>query len=462
MSVEDSIVIKAAPKLLSRNTKNIPEELLNNEELNRAIDKSLPFNYNFEIHKTIWRIKQEKAKVVGLQMPEGILFYSTQIAQILEQFADVDVITLGDVTYGACCIDDLTASRMGIDFLVHYGHSCLVPTDDILAATNVKTMYVFVDIAFDAEHLASTILHNFKPEDKITYMGTIQFSSTLFLAKQHVLNKNPNFDIMVPQEKPLTSGEVLGCTSPKLPENRIVIFVADGRFHLESAMIQNPKVQFFRYDPFMKQLFHEEYTHNEMKTNRRAAIETARSAQVVCLVLGTLGRQGSVGIIERLLDVLDKRSNLTYFVVLLSEISQDRLNHLDKSVDCYIQVACPRLSIDWGHLFKKPVLSPFEGHVTFGDEQFPDVYPMDFYSEAGGKWANYGGPRSGSLGANQLDTQAKRRAALKARLAARKAAQGGALSHKGDCQSDKVDCGSNLCCSSVGRVVMVEMETKEE
>lgn len=36
------------------------------------------------------------------------------------------VAIMGDVTYGACCIDDFSAAAMGADFLVHYGHSCLV------------------------------------------------------------------------------------------------------------------------------------------------------------------------------------------------------------------------------------------------------------------------------------------------------------------------------------------------
>lgn len=31
------------------------------------------------------------------------------------------VVVLGDVTYGACCVDDLTARAVGADFLVHYG-----------------------------------------------------------------------------------------------------------------------------------------------------------------------------------------------------------------------------------------------------------------------------------------------------------------------------------------------------
>lgn len=32
---------------------------------------------------------------------------------------------MGDVTYGACCIDDFTARGLDCDFMVHYGHSCL-------------------------------------------------------------------------------------------------------------------------------------------------------------------------------------------------------------------------------------------------------------------------------------------------------------------------------------------------
>ena len=32
---------------------------------------------------------------------------------------------MGDVTYGACCIDDYTAKALGADLMVHYGHSCL-------------------------------------------------------------------------------------------------------------------------------------------------------------------------------------------------------------------------------------------------------------------------------------------------------------------------------------------------
>ena len=60
---------------------------------------------------------------------------------------------MGDVTYGACCVDDFSAAALEADFLVHYGHSCLVPVD----ITSVPCLYVFVDIKFDVQHLIDTI-----------------------------------------------------------------------------------------------------------------------------------------------------------------------------------------------------------------------------------------------------------------------------------------------------------------
>jgi 2-(3-amino-3-carboxypropyl)histidine synthase len=64
---------------------------------------------------------------------------------------------MGDVTYGACCIDDFSAAALDADFLVHYGHSCLVPVD----VTTLPCLYVFVDIQIDMQHCIETIRLNF-------------------------------------------------------------------------------------------------------------------------------------------------------------------------------------------------------------------------------------------------------------------------------------------------------------
>ena len=162
-----------------RVANQIPESLLKNAELNKAI-AALPSNYTFEIHKTIWKIQQFKSKRVALQFPEGLLMYACTIADILEHFAGVETMIMADVTYGACCIDDLSAKALGCDFLVHYGHSCLIPIDVTGGAGRggeMKVLYVFVEIRIDTDHLVKTIRHNFgsKTLQNIALLGTIQF-----------------------------------------------------------------------------------------------------------------------------------------------------------------------------------------------------------------------------------------------------------------------------------------------
>lgn len=53
----------------------------------RSLLQGLPSNYNFELHKTVWRVKSAGAKNVALQFPEGLLMYATTIADILTHFA---------------------------------------------------------------------------------------------------------------------------------------------------------------------------------------------------------------------------------------------------------------------------------------------------------------------------------------------------------------------------------------
>ncbi|XP_067866778.1 uncharacterized protein [Heterodontus francisci] len=67
-----------------RVANQIPEEILNDTELQEA-GRVLPSNYNFEIYKTVWRIKQAGAQRVALQMPEGFLMFACAIADIIER-----------------------------------------------------------------------------------------------------------------------------------------------------------------------------------------------------------------------------------------------------------------------------------------------------------------------------------------------------------------------------------------
>ena len=59
------------------------------------------------------------------------------------RFAGVDqCFIMGDVTYGACCVDDFSAAALRCDFLLHYGHSCLVcPTTGFLTLHRAAVVF---------------------------------------------------------------------------------------------------------------------------------------------------------------------------------------------------------------------------------------------------------------------------------------------------------------------------------
>ena len=69
----------------------------------------------------------------------------------------------------------------------------------------------------------------------------------MLLSVDYVVN-NPceTCDCCARQVRPLSPGEILGCTSPRLEGVDDLVYLGDGRFHLESAMIANPSVTFYR------------------------------------------------------------------------------------------------------------------------------------------------------------------------------------------------------------------------
>lgn len=78
-------------------------------------------------------------------------------------------------------------------------------------------------------------------------------------------------------------------------------------------MIANPSVPAFRYDPYEKRITREDYDHPQMRRMRGDAVEGARRTLVRreegysededglkgwAVVLGTLGRQGSLAVMN--------------------------------------------------------------------------------------------------------------------------------------------------------------------
>jgi len=93
-----------------------------------------------------------------------------------------------------------------------------------------------------------------------------------------------------------------------------------------------------------------------------------------------------------------REKGIPWVNLLLSEIFPGKLAMM-ADVECWVQVACPRLSIDWGYAFPRPLLTPYEALIALGGREGWDtagktensksnkpaqqVYPMDFYAREG-------------------------------------------------------------------------------
>lgn len=92
---ENAVVVRANPErkvVRASRVNKIPDDIVNNQELQAAIGV-LPKNYNFEIPKTIWKIRENKANIVALQMPEGLLMFSLTISDIIRKFTEADTVS---------------------------------------------------------------------------------------------------------------------------------------------------------------------------------------------------------------------------------------------------------------------------------------------------------------------------------------------------------------------------------
>ena len=99
------------------------------------------------------------------------------------------------------------------------------------------------------------------------------------------------------------------------------------------ALLLN-KYLLLRYDPYNKIFTAEYYDFEKMKYNRKQQIESASKANTFGLILSTLGRQGSVSILDNIITILNK-TNKSFIITLMSEIFPQKLK-LFTNVDRFL------------------------------------------------------------------------------------------------------------------------------
>ncbi len=95
---------------------------------NRSIE-DIEKKYSLELDKVISEIKNNKAKLVLLQFPDGLKPYATIIVDYLEERTNAEFLIWLESCFGACDTPiGLKNIKPKIDLIIQFGHNKILPS----------------------------------------------------------------------------------------------------------------------------------------------------------------------------------------------------------------------------------------------------------------------------------------------------------------------------------------------
>lgn len=78
--------------------------------------------YDLELERVASAINEKNAKLVCIQLPDGMKTLVDQIQDHLEKHTKADIVFWGSSNFGACDIP-IELTHYKFDMLIHFGHS---------------------------------------------------------------------------------------------------------------------------------------------------------------------------------------------------------------------------------------------------------------------------------------------------------------------------------------------------
>ena len=78
--------------------------------------------YNLELEKAVAKIKENNAKRVCIQLPDGLKPKADIVQKEIEEKTGANVLIWADSCYGACDMP-VGLEKLGVDMLISWGHS---------------------------------------------------------------------------------------------------------------------------------------------------------------------------------------------------------------------------------------------------------------------------------------------------------------------------------------------------
>ncbi|XP_038649988.1 2-(3-amino-3-carboxypropyl)histidine synthase subunit 2 isoform X1 [Scyliorhinus canicula] len=362
----------------------------------------------YEIEKTCSFITDHGFKKVALQFPDELLIDASAIISKLEKNTTAKLFILGDTSYGSCCVDEVAAEHLGADSIVHYGRACLSPS------RRLPVMYVFGQKPVDVHQCAAS----FRTLYPVKCAHVIILSDVIY---SHVLEElqqllHPEYENLVVSvicsgkneatdpcrtDGFLGGGDVDSCStfgSCSHARNHQVIsrfgrhftiransdvkdysvfYIGQESLTLTNFMMTWNQCSFCSFDPVKGVGRRETLNVNRALMKRYYMIERAKDAQVVGILVGTLGVADYLSTIGHLKSIVKQAGKKSYTFVMGKLNAAKLANFME--VDIYVLVACPENSLLDSSEFYRPVITPFEMEVACNPaREWTGEYITDF------------------------------------------------------------------------------------
>lgn len=353
----------------------------------------------YHIKKTCDFISQHQFQKVALQFPDGLLVDSIAIAAEIERNSNAKLFILGDTSYGSCCVDEVAAEHVGADCIVHYGTSCLS------VSKRLPLMYVFEKRPVDLEKCTSAFKELYPDtQSHIIILYDVNYAHAIDDLLTLLSPEYPNLvssELVVEGEQCFSHNQIkrkhkdAGLSEE---DNNQVLCLFGRQFFLKSglsitdysmfyvgqegATLRNfmmtwNRCSFCSFDPITMTGRTESPSVNRALMKRYYAIERAKDANVVGILVGTLGVADYLSIIQQLKETIHRAGKKSYMFAMGKLNVAKLANFLE--IDIFVLIACPENSLLDSSEFYRPIVTPFEMEVACNkNREWSEEYITDF------------------------------------------------------------------------------------
>jgi 2-(3-amino-3-carboxypropyl)histidine synthase len=323
-------------------------------------------NFDFEEERVRQEVLKRGAKRILVQLPEGLKLEAPRLAKIIEKAGALPIVS-ADPCYGACDLATSEAECLGVDLIIHYGHSRLVKYE------RVPTIYVEASATVSVIEAVEKALPLLEEWRKIGLTTTVQHVQTLDNVRERLLRAGKI--VAVGDAGHLSyPGQVIGCDYSNAKsiarEVEAFVFIGGGRFHAIGVALATSKPTIVA-DPYESLAFAVDKEAEKILKQRWANIEQAQEAKTFAILVGLKPGQSRL---EDALKVKDKLEAKGRSAILFAvrEVTPEMMMGFP-TIDAYVNTACPRISMDDSSKFKKPVLTMNEAFVAIGDLSWEEL-----------------------------------------------------------------------------------------